>query len=318
MPVIPPPTFLLDRMLARCSLRHVQVLLMAAETGTLRGAAEAVGISPGSLERMLSGLEETLDTELFRRAGDSLEALPACAELLPHARQIVAAVAGAAEALAAHQRGHKIVVRVLASGPAAHRLLTQAVPAFTARYARVQVEWGAADGRDPAAASDRSAVDFVVGPRPAAVPPGWAFHELLTDRFAVVCSPDHPLAGAARATREELARHAWLLPPVGSAAREHFDDLALGGEAATACYCVISDIDEIATWLARDPEVLAFVPVSDAVHLLLEGELVQVRTVAPDDASLGLLQPPCCTEPALRLAGFLGNFAASCPEAARA
>src|SRR5512145_425655 len=59
--LLPPSPVLLNRLIARCTLRHVQVLLMLAETGTARRAAEAVGVSPASLEHLLSELEDILE-----------------------------------------------------------------------------------------------------------------------------------------------------------------------------------------------------------------------------------------------------------------
>jgi DNA-binding transcriptional LysR family regulator len=302
---------LLNRVLDRCSIRHVQVLLMLAETGSVQCAAQAIGVSRSSLEHALSELEELLDTELFRYDGSGLQPTPACAALLPHARQVMLGVAAGADALEAHHRRGRIFVRVLATSAAAGGLLANALPAFEACYARVHVQWREDNGADHARAIARGEVDLVAGRRPPILPKGWEFRELLTDRFAAVCAPDHPLAGRAQASWGELARRAWLLPPAGSAAREHFDALMAHTGNVPLSYCVVPNWDDMADWLMRDHEMLAFAPVAALLHLLVGGELVPLHPEVPAHESIGLLQPRCASEAALQLAGFLQHFAAS-------
>jgi DNA-binding transcriptional LysR family regulator len=314
--VYPSAAILLDRVLARCSLRHLQALLVIAETGSVQRAAEAIGVSPSSLQHTLSHLEAILATELFRHDGQALQPTPACSTLLPHARQIMTGLAEGADALVTLHRSERILVRVLASSPAAGNLLAHALPAFTARYARVQVQWREADGEDPAPAMQRGEVDLVAGRRPPAIPEGWGFRELLTDRFVAVCAPDHPLAGRNKVSWDDLARQAWLLPPTDSDARERFDDLMARAGTTPASYCVLTSVNDMADWLLHDHEMLAFVPMTEVLHLLVEGDLVQLCPEDRCQESLGLLQPRSASEPALRLAGFLQHFAASPPEPA--
>jgi DNA-binding transcriptional LysR family regulator len=309
--LFPSADLLLDRVLDRCSLRHVQVLLMLAQTGSVQSAADAIGVSPSSLEHVLSQLEEALETDLFRHEGSALQPTPACSVLLPHAHQVMLGVAGSADALIAHQRREKELVRVLASGAAASRLLAQALPAFEALHARVHVQWRAGDGADAARAIERGEVDLVAGPCPRTLPEGWGFRELLTDRFAAVCAPDHPLAGRTQASWGELSQQPWLLPPTGSAARERFDVWMAQAANASVSYCVVANVDDMTDWLMRDHQVLAFVPAEAVLHLLARGELVRLHVEAPAQEPLGLLQPRHASEAALQLAGFLQHFAAS-------
>lgn len=311
--MLPSAAILLNRVLARCSLRHVQVLLMLAETGSVQRAADAIGVSQSALEHALSQLEEILDTQLFRHDGGDLHPTPACSALLPHARQVMIAVTGSADALVAHHRGERILVRALASGAAASSLLAHALPAFEARYARVHVQWREGDAGDSARAIERGDVDLVAGQRPPTIPKGWGFHQLLTDRFAAVCTPDHPLAGRTQVSWGELARQAWLLPPAGSAGRERFDALMAQAGKTPVSYCVVTSLDDMTDWLMRDHGMLAFVPIAALLHLLIEGELVQLHPEDPAQEQLGLLQPRCASEAALRLAGFLQHFAATLP-----
>jgi DNA-binding transcriptional LysR family regulator len=298
----------LERVLAHCSLRHLQGLLMLAETGSVQRTAQAIGIAPSSLEQVLSQLQEMFGAELFRREGSALQPTPACVALLPHAREVIRAVAGGAGAVVARCRRDRILVRVLASSTAASHLLARAVPAFEARYARIEVHW--CEGEDPGAAIERGEVDLVVGPRPPAIPDGWELGELLTERFAVVCGPAHPLAGQANASWGQLSRQPWLLPETGSPARRRFDALLAQRGIRFVNFCVVTSADDLADWLMRDPEVVAFAPTTLLLRLLVAGELVRLRAEGLGSNSIGLLQPRCARAAPLRLADFLQHFAA--------
>jgi DNA-binding transcriptional LysR family regulator len=312
--LFPSAAILLNRLLARGSLRHVHVVLKLVQIGSVQGTADAIGVSHSSVLQALSELEDILETELFRRDGRAMHPTPACSVLLPHARQLMTGAAGAANALVARHQRERILVRVMASSAAASSLLAQTVPAFKARYARVHVQWDPADGEDPITAIEQGEVDLVACRRPPAIPEGWGFRELPPDGFAAVCAPAHPIARRAQASWDELSRQAWLLPPAGSAARERFESLMAHTRNAPASYCVVPSVDDMADWLLRDREMLAFVPVNAVRHLLADDELVQLRPQNPAQQPLGLLQPRCCSDAALRLAGFLQHFADTQPE----
>jgi DNA-binding transcriptional LysR family regulator len=298
----------LERVLAHCALRHLQALLMVAETGSVQGTAHAMGIALSSLEQVLSQLADMFEAELFRQEGDALRPTPACFALLPHAREVLRAVAGATGAVVARSRPEKIGVRVLATNTAAGHLLERAVPAFQARYARIGIHWDA--NEDAAAAIERGEVDLVVGDRPASVPDGWEFRDLLTERFSVVCAPGHPLAWQSKPSWGHLSRHAWLLPETGSPARQRFDALLAQRGIQRVNFCVVRSVDDLSDWLLRDPDMLAFAPTTLLHRQLVAGELVRLRAEGLGGNAIGLLQPREAGAAVCRLGDFLQRFAA--------
>ena len=281
---------------------------MLAETGSVQRTAQAIGIPASSLEQVLSQLQDMFEAELFRREGNALHPTPACDALLPHAREVIRAVAGGTGAVVARSRRDRILVRVLASSTAARHLLARAVPAFEARYARIEVQWS--EGEDPGAAIERGEVDLVLGSRPPAVPHGWELRELLAERFAVVCAPAHPLAWQTNASWGQLSRQPWLLPETGSPARRRFDALLAQREIRFVNFCVVTSVDDLADWLLRDPELVAFAPTNLLLRPLVSGELVRLRAEGLGSNSIGLLQPRCAGAAPLQLADFLQHFAA--------
>lgn len=312
--MFPSAGILLNRLLARGTFRHVQVLLKLAELESVHGAAGALGIPPSSVKASLATLEEILETELFHSHGSGMQPTAACSALLPHARRVALGVAGIAEAVPAHHERGTTVVRVMPLGAAANALLRDALPAFASRYARVDVRLGAFEGEDPLQAIERGEVDLVACRRPAAIPPGWGFRELLPDRFAVVCASGHPLATGMPVRWEDLSRQVWLLPPTGSAARNRFDTLVARRGSEPPSYAVIASVASMTGWLLREHELLAFVPFSVVREQVERGELVEVPTEEMAlEEPLGLLQPHNGSEAAIRLAGFLAQHLAAVP-----
>jgi DNA-binding transcriptional LysR family regulator len=298
----------LERVLAHCALRHLQGLLMVAETGSVPGTAHAIGMPPSSLEQVLAQLDDMFEAELFRREGDALRPTPACIALLPHAREVLRAVAGAAGAVVARSRPQMILVRVLATNTAARHLLERAVPAFQARYARIEIQQGADD--DSGAAIARGELDLVVGARPESVPDGWEFRDLLTERFCVVCAPTHPLSWQSKPSWGHLSRHAWLLPEPGSPARQRFEALLAQRGIGRVDFCVVTSVDDLSDWLLRDPDMLAFAPTTLLHRQLAAGELVRLHAEGLGGSAIGLLQRREAAAAVGRLGDFLQRFAA--------
>jgi len=92
---------LLNRLLARARFRHLQVLLQLAELGSVRRAAEAIGMTQPGVTQLLAELERLLETALFQRHARGVRLTPAGADLLPMARQMMLSLSATDEAAAA-------------------------------------------------------------------------------------------------------------------------------------------------------------------------------------------------------------------------
>lgn len=285
-------SILLNRLLARGKFRHVQVLLKLAEVGSVQRTADAIGMTQSSVTQTLAYLERLLDVKLFERHARGVRPTLACTDLLPVARQVLLGICEGAELVIARRDLGRSVVRLQASVSAIHGLLVETLPAFGARHPGVQVHLAEAEGDDQLLAIARGEVDLVACRRPPVVPEGWAFAALLEDGFAVVCSATHPLARARRAGWAALAAETWLLAPVGTAARDRFDELARNFPVTPQTHTLVTRSPTMLWWLLRHEGALAFLPRNFAKPLIEAGE---VRELATDMASplepLGLLRP---------------------------
>ncbi|XAH21377.1 LysR family transcriptional regulator [Xylophilus sp. GW821-FHT01B05] len=285
-------TALLNRLLARGKFRHAQVILVLTELGSVQRTADAIGMTQSSVSQTLAYLEELLEVRLFERHARGVRPTPACADLLPVARQLMLGIADGAEVVSArHQQGQG-VVRLVASGAAINGLLLDALPAFSDRYPAVQVQLAEAEGQDQLLAIARGEVDLVVCRRPPVLPEGWEFHPLRDDRYVILCRSDHPLADARPLKLADIAQATWLMLPAGVAARQRFDELACSFPELPRTYPVVTQSLNMLWHLLQHRPLLSLISLNLARPLLEEGALVELRV--GDAAALepiGILQP---------------------------
>lgn len=298
---------LLNRLLARGKFRHVQVLLLLAELGSVQKSADAMGVTQSSVTQTLGVLEDLLEVRLFERHARGVRPTAACKDLLPVVRQMLTQISESADLVAAHRNTGQGVVRVIASATAIHGLLVTALPAFADRYPDTQVHLREAENEDQLLAIARGEVDVVVCRQPTVLPEGWVFHALREDRVAIICRSQHPLAKARSITPARLAKETWLLMPAGSAMRARYDELVATFPQAPNVYPVLSYSLTMMWWLVRQRNLLLLLAVQMARPLLDSGEFVELPSgQTPQMRPLGILQPAkTLGEAAERFSSFL-------------
>lgn len=105
-PRLPPSAAVLNaRLLGHARLRHLQLLVAVADHGTLKRAAEHVGMSQPAATQAMGEFERLLESPLFERLPRGMRATAAGQTVLPVVRQILQALEVSIEALAAQQAG---------------------------------------------------------------------------------------------------------------------------------------------------------------------------------------------------------------------
>ena len=130
-----PPALLLNRL----RLRQVALLLEVQATGTLRAAAEQLGITQPAATVMLKELEAAVGVSLFEREGRGLRATPAGAAVMAHfegLRGSMAALARELDDLRLGGGGALAVGSILAPSPT---LLTRTVARVKQEQPRLRV-----------------------------------------------------------------------------------------------------------------------------------------------------------------------------------
>lgn len=270
-----------QRLLTRARLRHWLGFARVAELGSVRKAAEAIGIAQPALTGLVADLESLIGAPLFERHARGMHLTALGRELLPTARRVLGAIDDAAQQSAALQSNAQHVVRVGAIGGAVGGLLAPVLPALALRHPDLLIQLVEADAPQLDQLVAQEEIDVALCRTPARAPQGWNFEPLLSDRFVVVAGRGHPLGKRRRLTVEQLRSYSWLALPNGSAAREMFDALFAGNVMPPICQ-VSSRIPTLLWAMLRAQPLLALIPASVVRPLIAAGEL----TVLPFERSL--------------------------------
>ena len=175
---------------------QLRTFALVAELGSLRAAAEALGVSEPAVSAAVAALRTDLGDPLFRRTGTGIALTPGGRALAARARELVR-LADRTRREVAHATSTGRL-RALATAACAEHVAGQVVEAFTRRVPRAAVDLtvGSTDCAAVALAEDDA--DIVLGVRPAPAP-GLAIDAVPFLRYSrvVVAAPGHPLAGAA-------------------------------------------------------------------------------------------------------------------------
>lgn len=272
----PTATVLRNRLLARARLRHLLVFVKTADLGSVRLAAEAVGIAQPSATQSLADLEALLEMPLFLRHSRGMSATAAGRTLLPTARRLLTLVDESATHLTALTARANSLVRVASISAAIPGLLARALPLFCRDHPEIVVQLIQADSAQQSTLLAAGEIDLAVCRQPETAPEGCRFISLLPDRFAIVCGPRHPLAGKPRVSMNELAQARWRVVPVSIAARRVFDELFAKASTLPATHNFVTALPETIWPMLNDEDLLTILPVSLVKRDLAAGRLVEV------------------------------------------
>ena len=267
---------LLTRLLTRSRLRQLQLVHQVATLGSLQRAAEAVGLSQPAATYALLEVESLLGLALFERHAKGTRLTPAGAAILPRVRQALQAIAECADIVSSMHAGASGVVRIGATGAGISGLLSQVLPEFTARFPAVTVDVRQQPPEQLVRGLLEETLDVVVFRKPGPLPPETEFHEILTDRYAIVCSPRHSLAAESAVTLAGLASHLWLMPPTGTIAERDFHRLWGQGPWPTRL-CRVTSQSPLLLWsLLEQRQALAFIPYNTVRQWILAATLTEL------------------------------------------
>lgn len=300
-------------------MRHWQVFVRIAELGSVKRAAEAIGLSQPSVTQALADLEELLECKLFLRHARGMKPLPVAQALLPLTRRMLATLDEGVEQVIALEGRAAAVVRVAAIPAAVSGLLAQALPRFCQGAPEVVVHLREADALQQAALIERAEVDVALCRAPDVTPEGWEFTPLVEDRFAIVAGPRHPLRGKATVSLSDLRRATWLPTPAASAPRAAFDRLFADDARPPPMRPLLGQSPSMMLAMLSHEPLLVLVPWSFARQLIEAGQLVELRTsIALPFEPLGMLLPVAGVGPAVeRLATHLRSVCAGPPAGRR-
>lgn len=205
---------------------QAEAFLHFADAGGFAGAAATSGLSQPAIHRAVRELEQIWATPLAERRGRGMVLTPAGRALARGVRLAAGEIAaGIAEARGDAAEGGRIAVGAMPLSRAL--LLPHALAMFLpdARGTLIDVVEGSwRELIDPLL---DGVIDLMIGALRSDPPPGIDQLPLFTDRLAIFARAGHPLAGQA-VDLERLAAQNWVVGPIGTPLRSHWETLFAG------------------------------------------------------------------------------------------
>lgn len=205
------------------TLRGLRVFEAAATTGSYSRAGELMGMTQSAVSQQIRQLEEEVGTRLYDTQARPIRLTDAGAELLRHARVILAQVSVAEDALATLGGQFRGQVHVGVVSPGQY-FVPRLLASFRLRHPDLGLKL--TQGRRDALLAqlaDRQ-LDLLIGGYPPAE------SDVEAEVFArhphcVIAAPSHPLAGQAHIAWADLRHDTFILREAGSATRAFLEHL---------------------------------------------------------------------------------------------
>ncbi|WP_114388799.1 LysR substrate-binding domain-containing protein [Notoacmeibacter marinus] len=215
---------IVDRALTRLKLRQLRLLVAVGEHGNIQSAARELGISQPAATKMIQDLELDFEVKLFSRTNRGVIPTVFGQTLIRHGKLIFAQVSNAAQELDDLNEGNsgRVVVGTLLA--ASTSLLPAAIDSLLTERPKVaiKINEGTNEVLMPALLSGE--IDMVVGRLPSHRHRDKITQEILfEDRVLAVVGNQHPLAGKAALSFDQIKPFGWILPPLETTLRRQIN-----------------------------------------------------------------------------------------------
>lgn len=192
------------------TLTQLEAFILVARLGSVKAAANVLGVSEPAVSGALAALRQHLGDPLVVRSPTGMKLTAGGQRLVGIASQMVN-LAVDAEAAIRGAQGAPELLRVVATSTIAEFVAPAVITAFTARADPVEASVELATAAEmPALLSERLA-DIGLGPRLS----GLRSEPMMRYRLVIVAGPAHPLTRGGPLHARSLAGHDWLVGASG-------------------------------------------------------------------------------------------------------
>lgn len=210
----------------RLKLRHLVLVTVIADQGTLVGAAKELHVTQPVVTRALRETEEIVGVPLFHRGPRGVRATEYGAIFLEHARVALGNLRSAAERIDEMHRVGAQPIRVGTNLAGAYFLLPAALVRLKKEQPRITVSVIEGGPEELGALLSRREVDLLLGRLQPDEPTGLYRHvPLYEEPVGIVVRQGHPAAEHPAQSLEELLRYPWILPGRPAMLRDELDEL---------------------------------------------------------------------------------------------
>ncbi|GHJ38469.1 LysR family transcriptional regulator [Streptomyces sp. TS71-3] len=228
-------------------LRHLEHFMAVAEERSFTRAAARLHLVQSTLSVSIRSLERELDGRLFERTTHHVELTDAGWALLTEARNVLASVETARDAVAAAHGGLRGTVRV----GIMHSLTLIDLAAVLTRYHQerphVRIIPSPAQGGSMELVHQviDGALDLAFAALPADYPPGLTVHPLASEPMRLACPVDHPLARRRVVPLTELDGESFVDAPPGWGTRLSADRILLESGVRRRIAVEVADVPTV-------------------------------------------------------------------------
>jgi DNA-binding transcriptional LysR family regulator len=201
-----------ERLVARLRLRHMRLIREIGVWGSLRTAAEKVGIAQPAASQIVHEVETLIGTPLFVRSRQGMEPTPVGQELLRYVHNAMGSLHACARNMDDLLAGHELQLHVggiPACGPA---LFAPAFARLMKRRPKARISLVELTERELMGGLSSGEFDLILAREPALLPQGFMYEPLYPDEAVLVVAPGHPFARRKRLELGELRGQPWFLP----------------------------------------------------------------------------------------------------------
>ena len=241
-------------------LRTVDYFLTAVARGSLRAAAQDLGITQPALTKAIRRLEDSFGAPLFDRKARGVTPTVYGTALLRHARDVKAAMGAAREEVEALRSGSAGLVKIGAGPSWQDAVLPEAIAELRATRPGVRV-YVTGGGDDQLKEQLKTgALDFVLAavPETQRLEPELAWQPLLADEYCVIADVGHPLRERDRIRPEDLLAYPWILPPATTYMVGRLRHLLRAAGLPPPVPSIETDVIALKFALMRDSEYLSY------------------------------------------------------------
>jgi DNA-binding transcriptional LysR family regulator len=268
--------------LAAMELRHLNVFVAVAEEASFTRAADRLHMVQSAVSASVRGLERELGAALFDRTTRRVELTDAGDALLPEARQVLAGVAAAREAVDQVSGGLRGTLRLGTMQGQAMRAVSvpRLLAAFRAEHPGVEVHVSHVGGSVLMADDVRAGrLDLAFVSLPERRPPGLTLTRLSREQMQIACPEGHPLASRAEVDLAAAADEPFIEFPEGWGTRMATDRAFAAAGVRRQIVYEVNDVASVIEFVANGLAIALIAP-----SLVIAGDevaLVPVRHHAP-------------------------------------
>jgi DNA-binding transcriptional LysR family regulator len=195
------------------TLTQLEAFVLVARLGSVKAAAETLGVSEPAVSGALAALRQQLSDPLITKTSTGMSLSPGGQRFVSIASQIVA-LAAEGESAIRQAQGAPARVRVAATSTVAEFVVPPLLAAFSARTSNIETNLGVSESAEMPALLHERLADVCFGPpltRRSAH--GLTSEPMMRYGLVVVASPSHPLADATAIRWQALADQDWLVAP---------------------------------------------------------------------------------------------------------